>query len=101
MFPIRPFISQVVFLFHKTVTTRKFDVAGGAGFHSWPVYRISQVRLRLTAAATFLVIESHATQVTNSVAPEPEGSSPHSQQPANGPYPEPGESTPHTPNQSL
>jgi hypothetical protein len=38
--------------------------------------------------------------VTNSVAPEPEGSSPHSQQPANDPYPEPGESTPHTPNQS-
>jgi hypothetical protein len=35
--------------------------------------------------------------LTNSVAPEPEGSSPHSQQPANGPYPEPGESTPHPP----
>jgi hypothetical protein len=33
----------------------------------------------------------------NSVAPEPEGSSPHSQQPANCPYPEPGESTPHPP----
>jgi hypothetical protein len=32
--------------------------------------------------------------ITNSVAPEPEGSSPHSQQPASGPYPEPGESTP-------
>jgi hypothetical protein len=41
---------------------------------------------------TFLV-----TFITNSVAPEPEGSSPHSQQPANGPYPEPGEFTPHTP----
>jgi hypothetical protein len=39
-------------------------------------------------------------QQTNSLAPEPEGSSPHSQQPANDPYPEPGESTPHTPNQS-
>jgi hypothetical protein len=36
-------------------------------------------------------------QLTNSVAPEPEGSSPHSQQPANGPYPEPGESTQHPP----
>jgi hypothetical protein len=35
--------------------------------------------------------------LTNSVAPEPEGSSPHSQQPPNGPYPEPGESTPHPP----
>jgi hypothetical protein len=37
--------------------------------------------------------------ITNSVAPEPEGSSPHSQQPATGPYPEPGESTstPHPP----
>jgi hypothetical protein len=35
--------------------------------------------------------------ITNSTAPEPEGSSPHSQQPANGPCPEPGESTPHPP----
>jgi hypothetical protein len=35
--------------------------------------------------------------LTNSVAPDPEGSSLHSQQPANGPYPEPGESTPHPP----
>jgi hypothetical protein len=34
---------------------------------------------------------------TNSVEPEPEGSSPHSQQPANGPCPEPGESTPPPP----
>jgi hypothetical protein len=39
--------------------------------------------------------------LTNSVAPEPEGSSPHSQQAANGSHAEPGESTPHTPNQSL
>jgi hypothetical protein len=35
--------------------------------------------------------------ITDDVAPEPEGSSPHSQQPANGPYPEPGEATPHPP----
>jgi hypothetical protein len=40
-------------------------------------------------------------RLTNSVAPEPEGSSPHSQELANGPYPEPGESTPHPPNQST
>jgi hypothetical protein len=40
-------------------------------------------------------------KLTNPVAPEPEGSSPHSQQPANGPYSEPGQSTPHPPpNQS-
>jgi hypothetical protein len=37
-------------------------------------------------------------KLTNFVAPEPEGSSPHSQQPANDPYPEPGESTPQPPN---
>jgi hypothetical protein len=48
---------------------------------------------------------SHVTRLvernlTNSVVPEPEGSSSHSQQSANGPYPEPGESNPHTPNQS-
>jgi hypothetical protein len=37
-------------------------------------------------------------RMINSVAPEPEGSSPHSQQPAKGPYPEPGEPTPTPPN---
>jgi hypothetical protein len=31
--------------------------------------------------------------LTNSVAPEPAGSSPHSQEPATGPYPEPTGST--------
>jgi hypothetical protein len=33
--------------------------------------------------------------LTNSVAPELEGSLPQSQEPASNPYPEPGESTPH------
>jgi hypothetical protein len=41
------------------------------------------------------------TIVTNSVAQEPEDSSPHSQQPAIGPCPEPVESNPHPPSQSL
>jgi hypothetical protein len=36
-------------------------------------------------------------KLTNSVAPEPEGSSPHPQQPATVPYPQPGESTPQPP----
>jgi hypothetical protein len=35
--------------------------------------------------------------ITNSVAQEPEGSSPHSQQPATGTYLEPVESNPHPP----
>jgi hypothetical protein len=35
--------------------------------------------------------------ITNSVAYEPEGSSPHSQQLATGPYPEPVESNPNSP----
>jgi hypothetical protein len=39
-------------------------------------------------------------ELTKSVAPEPEGSSPHSQQPANDLYHEPDESTPHPPNQT-
>jgi hypothetical protein len=43
---------------------------------------------------------SSLLSVTNSVAPEPEGSSPHSPEPATDPYPEPGESTPRHPNQS-
>jgi hypothetical protein len=36
-------------------------------------------------------------RMTNSVAQEPEGSSPQSQQPATSPYPEPVESNPHPP----
>jgi hypothetical protein len=43
---------------------------------------------------------SKPKQITNSVAQEPEGPSPHSQQPATGPYPEPAESNPHPSNQS-
>jgi hypothetical protein len=42
----------------------------------------------------------HKHILTNSVAQEPEGSSPHSQQPATGPRPEPVESNPHTRSQS-
>jgi hypothetical protein len=38
--------------------------------------------------------------LTNSVAQEPEGSSPHSQQPATGPCPETVESNLHPPSQS-
>jgi hypothetical protein len=38
--------------------------------------------------------------ITNSVAPEPEGSSPYSQQPATGPYPEPTGSNLHSHSQS-
>jgi hypothetical protein len=39
-------------------------------------------------------------ELTNSMAPEPQGSTPHSQEPANDSYPESGESTAHPPNQS-
>jgi hypothetical protein len=39
-------------------------------------------------------------RLTNSVAQEPVGSSPHSPQPATGPCPEPVESNPHPPSQS-
>jgi hypothetical protein len=43
----------------------------------------------------------HYTEgLTDSVAPEPDGSSPHSQKLSNGPYPKPGESTPHSRSQS-
>jgi hypothetical protein len=38
--------------------------------------------------------------LTNSMAQEPKGSSPHSQQFATGPYSEPVESNPHPPSQS-
>jgi hypothetical protein len=38
--------------------------------------------------------------ITNSLALEPEGSSPHSQKPASGPYPEPTGSNLHSPSQS-
>jgi hypothetical protein len=47
--------------------------------------------------------QNHETQsvlTTNSVAPEPEGSSPYSQEPATTPCPEPSESTVHPLSQS-
>jgi hypothetical protein len=56
--------------------------------------------MELEATQHFSVLFEYDSLLTNSVAPEPEGSSPHSQQPSNGPYPEPDESTPHPPNQS-
>jgi hypothetical protein len=40
-----------------------------------------------------------SARITNSVAPEPEGSSPYSQEPATGPYPEPAGSNLHSPSQ--
>jgi hypothetical protein len=39
-------------------------------------------------------------ELTNSVAPEPEGSSPYSQEPATSPYPEPTGSDLYSPSQS-
>jgi hypothetical protein len=45
-------------------------------------------------------IELLCNYLSNSVAQEPEGSSPHSPQPATGPCPEPVESNPHPPSQS-
>jgi hypothetical protein len=42
----------------------------------------------------------HTYIQTNSVAQEPEDSSPHAQQPATGSCPEPVESNPHPPSQS-
>jgi hypothetical protein len=62
-------------------------------FFSCPLF--IEVLLRMCPETIYTFIYNIIT-LTNSMAPEPEGSSPHSQQPANGPYPEPGESTPHT-----
>jgi hypothetical protein len=44
-----------------------------------------------------LWIHSPVVQLTNTVAPEPEGSSPYSQEPATGPCPEPSGCTLHSP----
>jgi hypothetical protein len=55
-----------------------------------------------TDAMTFsfqtVFMPCRSNQPTNSVAPEPEGSSPRSQEPATSSYPEPTESTPPPPN---
>jgi hypothetical protein len=53
--------------------------------------------LALTANSLAVVL---AAEGTNSVAQEPEGSSPHSQHPATGPGHEPVEVNPHPPSQS-
>jgi hypothetical protein len=57
---------------------------------AWPTCEPPYEAVRLLAA---VITCKYCVLSTDSVAPEPEGSSPHSQQPANGPYPEPGEST--------
>jgi hypothetical protein len=48
----------------------------------------------------FLYTGESYQQLTNSVAQEPKGSSPHSQQLATGSYPEPFKSNPHNPSRS-
>jgi hypothetical protein len=53
-----------------------------------------------THAVQIYTARSVSRQVTNSVAQEPEGSSPRSQQPTTSPYPEPVKSNPHPPSQS-
>jgi hypothetical protein len=53
---------------------------------------MAQFNMKINGLLPFNCFSSF--QLTNSVAPEPEGSSPHSQQPASDPYPEPDESTP-------
>jgi hypothetical protein len=47
-----------------------------------------------------MCIAVRSKPLANSMAPEPEGSSPRSQDPATGHYPEPTESTPHARSQS-
>jgi hypothetical protein len=57
-------------------------------------------RIRSTSQSHHLIKSIWNKDVTNSMVPKPEGSSPHSQQQADDPYPETGESTPHPPPQS-
>jgi hypothetical protein len=58
------------------------------------------IHIALSVFQSILHFVFFRKQLTNSVAQEPEGSSPHSQQPATGPCPEPVESNPHPPSQS-
>jgi hypothetical protein len=99
------------FLCHNRLrysTCRKILRHGADGFTSPPkevvllifmTLKIHCLRLRLNPwtlgrmANTIDTIPQRTTE-TNSVAQEPEGSSPHSQQPATGPRPEPVESNP-------
>jgi hypothetical protein len=56
-------------------------------------------RRRTVTSQNFLLVVG-VLRLTNSVAQEPEGSSPHSPQPATDPCPEPAESNPQPPSQS-
>jgi hypothetical protein len=62
------------------------------GMHCSGVVCWSQLGYKLSEPCSSL-----DKQLTNSVAQEPKGSSPHSQQLATGPYPQPVESDPHLP----
>jgi hypothetical protein len=59
-----------------------------------PLFRFP-FQLKITLKISHGTYYQRLRDITNSVAPEPEGPSPNSQQPATGPYPEPAESTPH------
>jgi hypothetical protein len=63
--------------------------------HTYKIFKIIAEYVTTDSRITWYLNKSKKS--TNSVAPQPESSSPHSQQPANDPYPELRESTPHPP----
>jgi hypothetical protein len=61
-------------------------------------FKFAFVQLQFTKLSTTVCVQQLlVSSLTNSVEPEPEGSSPHSQQPITGLHPEPGESDLHPP----
>jgi hypothetical protein len=78
------------------------NIPGGCNlrelYSSCNVMRVIKVRMLRFADHVAYIKETRDVQtLSNSVALQPEGSSPHSQEPATSPYPEPVESTPHLP----
>jgi hypothetical protein len=68
--------------------------------HSW-FLNVLSTELNYYCITPFQNVSLIIWLITNSVVPQPEGSSPCSQEPTTTPYPEPGESNPHPSSQSL
>jgi hypothetical protein len=66
----------------------------------WPLWQDEKHSLQISFVIKKKTRVKNGCLLTNSVAPEPEGSSPYSQEPATGPYPEPTGSNLHSSSQS-
>jgi hypothetical protein len=94
-----PFLGSLIRVpfFHSSGNTSCSHISFKSGSK---IVAVSLVSIFNTYGVTVSIPGAFPLFNSNSVAQEPEGSSPHSQQPATGPCPEPVKSNPYPPSQS-